>query len=524
MATDFQSLGVRTRSAHPPSAPGALTSYWNSSAELLPFPSVNGDLAVDVAIVGGGLCGLTSALLLARAGKSVAVVEARRLGRQATGHTTAKITSQHAIIYADLEKRFGEEGARIYGEAQQAALEWMATQVREMRIDCDFVRKPAYVYAESEKAGAIVEQEAEVARKIGLPASLTHTLDLPYPVRCAVRFDNQAQFHPIRYLRSVISELQDRGCRLFEDSRVLDVEDGEPCALTLDRGRIRAAEVIVATNMPMLDRGGYFAKAAPYRHMVLGARLAHSAADLSGMYLGVDPPIRSVRTTPTLEGPLLIVVGEPFKPGAANTTELAAELEDWIRVRFAVQAIEYRWGNQDYFPVDRVPYVGKMTSSTKHIGVATGFQAWGMTNSTVAAMILSDEILGRHNPWAETFHATRKPGVVGTLKLLNDNLQVAGHFAKDHTFGNSRTGIEDLRPGEGGIVKRGGKEVAAYREPTGTLHVVSPVCRHLGCHVRWNAAELSWDCPCHGSRYDVRGSVLNGPTVKCLSGLADGES
>ncbi len=496
--------------------PGRLQSFWNEAAVTAPPRRLGDGERVDVAVVGGGLCGLTAALLLARAGRSVAVLEARRLGQQVTGHTTAKVTVQHGLIYADLMDTFGEAGARAYADANRAALDWIASAVRDRQIACDFERKPAFAYAERDDSLSRLERERDAARKLGLPVSLDRHTDLPFPVAAALRFDDQAQFHPIKYLNAILSELSERGCRLFEDTRVIDVDDGNTCRVTTETATLPAAEVIVATNLPILDRGGYFAKATPQRHIMLAARLAEGAPPLAGMYISVEAPSRSLRTATGAGGPLLIVVGEAFKPGRRDTAELTRSLEGWVTSRFAVRSVDYRWGNQDYFPIDRVPYVGRLLPNSRHVRIATGFQAWGMTNATAAAMMLADDILGRPNPWAETFRSTRIHVSAGGMRLLKENLDVAAHFVKGHTIGSAEGTPERLSPGDGGIVRVEGRAVAAYRDGDGRLHAVSPVCTHMGCHVHWNAAEQSWDCPCHGSRFDVDGKVLNGPTVRPL--------
>lgn len=494
-------------------------SLWNAAARTPALPQLTGEISTDIAVVGGGLCGLTAALLLSRAGRKVAVLEARRLGRQVTGHTTAKVTSQHALIYDRLSKSLGEADARVYAEANQTALEWIAAQVRDRNIACDFMRLPAYAYGEAEQSHSMIEAEVEAARRLGLPATLVRDVPLPYPTHSAVRFDNQAQFHPVKYLNAMIAELGRHGCGLFENTRVIEVEDDRPCRVVAETGRVLAGEVIVATNLPILDRGGYFAKAAPYRHVVMAARLPSHAPLLDGMFISVESPTRSVRTAPGPNGPMLIAVGEGFKPGHADAAEKAAALEAWLRERFAVERIDSCWGNQDYFPVDHVPYVGKLLPGSDHIRIATGFQAWGMTNATAAAMMLADEILGRANPWAETFRSTRIHAAAGGRQFLKENLLLASHFVKDHLVGHAEGSAEALAPAQGAIVKHGGKPAAAYRDSSGRLHILSATCTHMGCHVHWNSLETSWDCPCHGSRYDIDGRVLNGPAVAPLKRL-----
>ncbi len=489
--------------------PGRPETCWNGTAPASDRPPLPSNLEVDVAVIGAGVVGLTAAVLLARAGRKVAVVEAKRIGRGVTGGSTAKVTTQHGLIYAELARSFGEDGARAYAEANRAGFDWIAAQVRDRAIDCDWAHKAAYVWSEDESDLQALKQEVEIARRLGLPAAFDDVAPLPFAVEGAVRFDDQAQFHPVKYAQGLAREVQ-----VFENTRVLDVDEGAPCRIDTDRGSLQAADVIVATNLPILDRGGFFAKALPKRHVCLAFE---AEAPLDGMFISADAPTRSVRTAPAGGGHLLIAVGEAFKTGHADTLAKFAELEAWVRGRFAVGAVQYRWGNQDYYAVDRVPYVGALHPLSRHVRVATGFSAWGFTNGTAAAMILADDILGRRNPWASLFDAQRvKPSVTGA-ELIQENVHIAKEWVKERLGGKASMPVEQLGPGQGGIVRMDGDDVAAFRDPRGALHVVSPVCTHMGCVVSWNEGERSWDCPCHGSRFGIDGTVLQGPAVKDLA-------
>ena len=502
-------------------------SCWTGSAAERPsLPPLSGnDLRTDVAIVGGGLIGITTALLLQRAGRSVALLEAGRLGRQVTGGSTAKITSQHGLIYHFLAEKMGDDAAATYARSNQAALEWICAQVREQAIDCDLERCPAYVYTTSEARLSELEREAEVASRLGLPARLEHEVPLPFRARAAVRFDEQAQFHPVKYLDALGRELTEQGAHVYESTRVIDVESGNPCRIVTEAGSLTADDVVVATNLPILDRGGFFGRAFPYRHMCLAAPVGKDMAP-SGMFISVDAPTRSVRSTPwNDEERLLIVIGEAFPTGHGDNATLLDQLEQFARQHFDVASIAYRWGNQDYYSVDRVPYVGQILPGSTPIRIATGFNAWGITTGTAAAMVLADEILGRPNDWASLYQSNRLSLRVGGRKLLQKNLGVAQSWIAERILPSERQPAESLAPGEGGIVQHGGDSVAAFRDEDGTLHSLAPHCTHMGCELRWNSTERSWDCHCHGSRFDVKGRALNGPAVRNLQqigGYPDG--
>ena len=495
-------------------------SLWVATAPGDRYPPLAGEAAFDVAVLGGGVAGLTTAFLLKRAGKTVAVVEAGRIARGVTGHTTAKVTTSHDLIYAKLAARFGESGARTYAEANTAALDLVARLVAELAIDCDFARESSYVYGESERDLERIRDEVAAARRAGLPASLVSDTGLPFPVVGAVRFADQAQFHPRRYLLSIAGRIPGEGSSIYEGTRALAVHEGSegaPCRVTTDRGVIRAKDVVVATHYPFLDRGLFFARVHPKREYVICAPL-EPTRDPAGMYLSAGSPTRSVRTAPTPDGLTLIVSGEKHPTGAEpNTDERYRRLVGFAREWFRVKEPTYSWSTQDNYSVDGVPFIGRLTPSSERLYVATGFGAWGMTNGTLAGIILADLIRGAANPWADFFSPSRITPVASAPRFAAENLKVAGHFLGDR-FGVREATPQELASGEARVMALDDDETiaAVYRDEAGILHAVSAACTHLGCLVRWNPAERSWDCPCHGSRFDVDGRVLHGPAVRDL--------
>jgi glycine/D-amino acid oxidase-like deaminating enzyme/nitrite reductase/ring-hydroxylating ferredoxin subunit len=503
--------------------PGRPQSLWMGTTPRTDYPALDGDARVDVAILGGGIAGITAAVLLKEAGLTVAVLEARRIVEGVTGHTTAKVTSLHTLLYRDLLHQHGEDTARAYGEANQAAVERVARFVEERRIDCDFARADAFTYAEAQEDVARVEEEAALTARLGLPADLTTDVGLPFPVRAAVRFRDQARFHPRKYLLALASSIPGGGSDVFEQTTATDVQDGDPSTVTTDKGVVRASHVIVATHQPFLLRGFYFARMTLKRSHVLALRLDGPVP--RGLYISAEASgnFRSMRPHVGDDGELLILGGEPHKPGQEDdTAERVRRLEAWARERFPVRSVEYRWATQDNVTPDRIPYVGRLVPGARRLWVATGFGGWGMTNATVAGMLLSDLVRERENPWAKFYDPGRgfftstvsglaKDAVVGVKDLL-------GGFG-----GETAKTIDGLAPGEGRIVEHFGEKVAASRDHAGAVHAVSAVCTHLQCLVRWNSAEESWDCPCHGSRFDPRGRVLQGPAISDLPRVDLGE-
>jgi glycine/D-amino acid oxidase-like deaminating enzyme/nitrite reductase/ring-hydroxylating ferredoxin subunit len=498
------------------SLPGRPTSLWLDTTPATTYDPLPGDVTADVCVIGAGITGLTAALLLKRAGRRVVVVEMDRVAAGVTAYTTGKVTSLHGLHYTQVRSRFGADGARTYAEANEGALALIARLVRDGDIDCDFRRKPNVVYTEDPAERDRVRDEVEAARAAGLDASYTEQTDLPWPVAGAVRVGDQAEFHARRYLLTLAGEVHGDGGAIHERTRAVSVDDGEPCRVVTDRGEVIAGDVIVATHYPMLDRGLFFARLSPERSYALACRVRGPLPQ--AMYLSTESPAHSVRTAPLDGEELLLVGGESHKTGqGGDTAERYRRLEAWARERFDVEEVLYRWSTQDAMPADGVPYVGLVSPVSRHVWTGTGYRKWGITNGTAAAMILADAIEGRGNPWASTFDANRFKPLAAAPTLLKENLNVGAHFVGDRLASPDGESLEDLARGEGGIVVVDGERSAAYRDEDGTVHVLSPTCTHLGCFVTWNRAERSWDCPCHGSRFDaVDGHVIQGPAVHDL--------
>lgn len=491
-------------------------SVWLATADHPTFEPLRTDLDVDVAVVGGGITGLTTALFLQRGGARVAVIEADRVGHGTTGHTTGKITSQHGLKYADLIRTAGEDKARLYAEANEQAIRTIAALVDELGADCRFERAPSYLYTTDAAEVSDLESEHEAATRLGLPSTLTTETDLPFPVVQALRFDDQAHFHAASYTAALARTLAERGARIVEGTRAMGVdEEAERVTVKTEHGDVRADHVVIATLLPFLDRGGFFAKARPKRAYGVAAVLRGEG--LTGMHMTAGSPTRSTRPWADGDRHGIIVVGEDHETGSSEASPARyGALEEWTRSNFDVESFEYRWSAQDFIPADGLPYIGRSPRTTRTY-VATGFQKWGLTNGTVAAEILTNLVEGRDHRWLQAFDATRIGDPSTFKELAKDNLKVGAHFVSDRVTRLRAGSIDHLAPGEGGMAKVDGETVGAYRAPDGTVHAVSITCTHMGCTLKWNRAETSWDCPCHGSRFDRDGAVLNGPAVRPLS-------
>ena len=494
-------------------------SFWTTTTPATTrFPQLDHDLEVDVCVVGGGITGLTTALMLHDAGVRVALLEGRELASGTTGSTTAKVTSLHGLTYSELLKTVGEDRARLYGEANEAAIGMIRSSIDRFGIECQSADRPSYTYTTEAKTLDKVQEEAAVAARLGLPASFVEETELPFPVRGAVRFDHQLQFHPRDYCLGLGEALRTAGVPVFERTWVSDVtEEGTRAVVHAEGGTVTADEAVIATLLPFVDAGGYFAKSHPVRSYAMVARVGGPVPQ--GMYLGSDTPSRTIRSVVLDDGEEgLLLGGRSHKVGQGQPMqENYDELERWARATFDVRAIVDRWSAHDYVTVDQVPYVGR-SARRQRTWVATGFKKWGLSNGTAAAAVIAGGLTGSPSPWAELYDATRiNPSRDAVQDFVKENANVAKRFVVDHVRRLTARSVAHLAPGEGGLVDLDGNKVAAYRDEDGEVHAVSAVCRHLGCTVDWNDAERSWDCPCHGSRYDTDGKVLCGPTTAALT-------
>ncbi len=493
-------------------------AYWIASTPETNYPTLDEDIKVDVAIVGGGIAGITAAYLLVQEGLKVAVVEADRILHGTTGHTTAKISSQHSLIYARLKKDMGAEKAGQYAEANESAIHTIADIIEKNKIQCDFMWRPAYVYTQSDKYLKDIEDEAKAASSLGIKASLVDEIPLPFSIKAALRFDNQAQFHPLKYLKVLAQLVLDSGSYIFEQTRAMNIEKGKNYLIITSSGKkISSDKVIIASHFPFFDGGGlYFSKMYAERSYIVGVTIKDKFPE--GMFISAEDPLRSLRSQSLGDEELILVGGDQHKTGQSeNANRHYANLIDFAKSTFQVKDIPYRWSAQDCMTMDGVPYVGNLTSQSTDIFVATGFGKWGMTNGTAAAIILKDLITKRESPWAPVFNPSRIPNI--------KNLIVQGtDFVVNYVSGKLQAteDNEGINIGEAKIINVDGKIAGAYRDENDKLHIVDITCTHMGCELQWNEAERSWDCPCHGSRFDYEGHIIEGPALNPLKKIENG--
>ncbi|ODM26222.1 (2Fe-2S)-binding protein [Clostridium sp. Bc-iso-3] len=490
--------------------------YWIASTPETDYPTLDEDIKVDVAIIGGGITGISSAYLLSKAGVKVAVIEADRILQGTTGHTTAKITSQHELIYSKINSQMGRELAEQYADANESAIRMIEKIATENNIECDFVSQSAYVYTLQDEYIEKIKDEVQIAESLGIKVSYLEEIPLPFPIKAAVRFDNQAQFHPRKFLLPLAKEITASGNQIFEQSRIVDIENGSNYVLITNQGKkVAASKIIIASHYPFYNKTGlYFTRIYPERSYVVAIKAKESYP--GGMYITIEEPGRSLRSQRSDDGELILVGGEHHKTGQGEDTIKHYEaLIDYANTTFTVEDIPYRWSTQDCMTLDGLPYVGHFTSNTPNMYIATGYGKWGMTNSMASAMILRDLIVDGKSSWQEVYNPSRKTIAASTKNFVVENLNVAEKLIEGKI--SPLPDNISIKPGEGKIIQVDGKRAGAYRDHQGTLHVVDTTCTHMGCELYWNSAEKSWDCPCHGSRFTYEGDVIEGPAVRPLS-------
>jgi glycine/D-amino acid oxidase-like deaminating enzyme/nitrite reductase/ring-hydroxylating ferredoxin subunit len=492
---------------------------WSAASSAAAFPPLDTDLSVDVAIIGGGITGITTAAQLMRAGRTVAVLEARDVGFGTTGQSTGNLYGLVSTGLYELGRKWGDDIVEQVVQSRLLAVDLVERNIIEHRLACDFTREPwaLYTIAGFADENAQVEHEYNAARGAGLDARLTSDLPLPYMIRKALVVSKQAQFNPFLYVRQLASVIQSAQCRICENSPVVEIDTDAGVARTASHA-VRADHIVMATHTP---KGFHVLQTelGPYREYAIAAPMGEKVLP-GGIFWSAGEDKTSIRLA-NIEGkPYVLIIGEIFKTGQHDDPEASwNKLQEHLRNKFDTalgdDAQIFRWAAQQYRSADGLPYIGSSAASSG-LYLATGFGADGLTWGSLAGMMIADEICGRKNPFAELYSPRRFTPMKSAKNFLKENLNVAGRYLKDYTQGVDIKNLADVPQGEGGLVEIDGQRVAAYREESGKLHALSPVCPHLKCIVHWNHAERSWDCPCHGSRFHYDGSVIEGPALSPL--------
>ncbi|EOU2021145.1 FAD-dependent oxidoreductase [Clostridium perfringens] len=478
-----------------------MKSVWSESCKFRKREALNKDIKTDVLVIGAGIAGILTAYMLKQNGRDVVLIDAAEIASGNTKNTTAKITSQHDLIYSKLITEFGEEKARQYAKANELAIKKYKEIIEDKRIECDFEENPAYVYSLNEVD--VLKEEVEAAKNLGIDAEFVQEANLPFKIKGAVKFNNQAQFNPLKFLRGISNELV-----IYENTRALEIKEN---LVVTSGGNITANNIVVATHYPIMNAPGYyFMKMHQERSYVLALE---NTSEIDGMYIDLNKEGYSFRTYNNL----LLLGGISHRTGENEEGGSYDELRKVAKRLYPKAKEKYYWSAQDCMTIDGIPYIGRYSSETPNIYVATGFNKWGMTSSMVSAMIISDMILEKENDFSEIFSPRRFDLSLSINNIANDLIETAKNFIAQKVYIPSSE-IEHIKNGHGGIIEYNGEKVGVYKNKEGKEFFVSTKCTHLGCQLSWNADELTWDCPCHGSRFDYKGRLIGSPATKDLVG------
>ncbi|HUR64860.1 MAG TPA: FAD-dependent oxidoreductase [Chitinophagaceae bacterium] len=495
---------------------GENISLWQATAPAFdPESRIEKDV-VDVIIVGGGITGISTGLLLQRTGKSVMIAEAKNIGFGTTGGTTAHLNSFTETPFNEIIQKFGEENAKLAAKGLRQALEFIKNNVQTYNIDCGYKELSGYLYARDEKETKELEKILEGCQRAGVDVDYCSTSPVNIPFEKVIEFRRQGQIHPTRYIHALANEFKKAGGVLMEDCRVTGVDESEILSVETNRGTLKARNLIYATHIPPGVNILHF-RCAPYRSYVIAAKLKHDKDYTDALAYDMDDPYRYYRTQEVDGEKYFIAGGEDHKTGHEENTEACfTKLEAYVRNYYDIDKIVYRWSSQYFDPADGLPYIGHLPGHTSNMFVATGYGGIGITQSSLAAMILTDLITSGESEYQKLYHPGRVKPVAGFSNFVKEAADVVEHFIGDKLTREKIGSLVELARGEAKVVKYEGHVLALYKDEEGHLHAVNSACTHIKCTVGWNATEKSWDCPCHGSRFSYDGELLTAPARKDL--------
>jgi glycine/D-amino acid oxidase-like deaminating enzyme/nitrite reductase/ring-hydroxylating ferredoxin subunit len=496
-------------------------SVWAATAPAFAAPALKKDATADVCIVGAGIAGLTTGYLLALEGKSVIVIDKNSAGQGETINTSAHLSNEIDATYREIARYHGDKGARLAAESHTAAIAKIESIVSTESIQCDFARVAGYLFLGPDDSESVLDGELKAAENAGIEVVKEDELPLKLAAGPCLKFAGQAQFHAGKYIVGLARAFKRAGGKIYGQTEAKEIKGGNPAIITTSKGHtIRADAVVVATNTPVNDWVTMHTKQAAYRTYVIGVPVPLDTIP-AALYWDTEDPFHYVRVQRIGEGKnqhdILIIGGEDHKTGQMEDLENRyARLLSWGRTHFpGLPEPEFRWSGQIMDTVDGLAFIGRNPGDESDVYIATGDSGVGLTHGTIAGMLLTDMIMGRENPWSILYDPARK-SPLAALTFAKENLNVAAQYSSWVTPGEVAA-AEEIQPGRGAVIRRGLSKIAAYRDQQGNLHERSAVCPHLGCIVAWNATESSWDCPCHGSRFDPDGKVLNGPAISPLA-------
>lgn len=489
-------------------------SIWEGTAKQgSVYPSLQGEKQADVIVIGGGITGLTAAMLLSEAGKKVIVLEALDIGLGTTGNSTGNLYVTVDAHLSGIKKRWSSDVMKAVVKSRSAAFALIEQTINRFNIDCDFYKTAFNFYAEEldDDIEDFFKKEFDALTEAGLNPRMSENPGLPFTVKKAISVDGQAQFHPYKYALQLARNISSGNCEIYENSQVEDFDEKEGTVKT-KHGSAKADVVIMATHTP---KGVWMVQSVlgPYREFGVAAELK-SGDFPKGIFWGVNVPKHSVRSFRSGDKNYIMVIGDKYKTGQGEDTyEYVKHLETYLESRFDIGAERFIWAGQQYRPADGLPYIGKHSDKLYFL---TGFSTDGLVYGTLAAMIASDQILGKKNPWEETYSLKRFTPLKSFKEFFKENIDNTVQYMKDTPWNVDAGSLKEILPGEGKVLESGGEKIAVYKDERGNEHIVSAVCTHMKCIVNWNPAEKTWDCPCHGSRFNMDGQVIEGPAISDL--------
>lgn len=493
-----------------------MKSLWieTTKDEIILNP-LEGDKEAEVCVIGGGLFGLTTAYYLTQQGKKVIVLEKGNIGEKVSGNTTGKITSQHGLFYEHLISDYGKEYAKKYLEANEEAIENIKEIVKKEQIECELNMQNAYVYTTQEDEVIEIQKEVDAVQSLGKEAEFVTEIELPFKIKGAIKFENQAQFHARKYMIGLCKSILKQN-QIYAYTTVTDVvKEGEEYNIYTDRGNVKAKYVVIATHYPIVNMPGfYFTKMYQSTSYLIAVETNQKLPQ--GMYISAKEPVYSFRTATYNGKQILLIGGSEHKTGKAiedNTNY--EELEKKAKELYPDCKVLFRWNTRDCISLDKIPYIGEYSNIMKNMYVGTGFKKWGMTLSNIAAKIVSDKIIGKENEYEAIFDSTRIKPIKNRWEVKN----MVEETVKSIVLNKFKIEPEDLKQiknDNGAIIEINGENVGIYKDAQGKIYAVKPNCTHLGCLLTWNNLDKTWDCPCHGSRFDYMGRNIYEPAIKDL--------
>jgi len=475
------------------------------------------DIEADVCIIGGGITGVSTGYYLSKEGKNVVILESEKIAEKTTGNTTAKITSQHDLFYKYLIENFGREYATKYYNANQEAIENIEKIIKKENIECDFERQDSFVFTRTEKEIQNIKDEVKVVKEIGGEAEFVEKINPQIKnVIGAVKFPNQAMFNPRKYIKGLANKILENNGKIYEDSKVYSIKkDVEGYRIYTEKNYVKAKYVVISTHYPVINFPGfYFLKMYQEMSYAIGIETKHNL--FQGMYISKEEPKISLRTAKDKDKEIVIIGGMGHRVGAKIDLQNAYKnLEEIARELYGDAKVLYRWETQDCVTLDKIPYVGEYSGLMKNIYVATGYKKWGMTTSNIAANIIANKILEKNYEYENIFISTRLRPIKNRWEF-GEMLKETTNSLIINKFKEPEEGLKDVKVGEGKIVEIEGEKIGVYRAEDGRTYKIKPICSHLGCELSWNNLEKTWDCPCHGSRFDYMGNQIYGPAIKDL--------